>query len=75
LRHDTDLGQQRILPDVADIEAVDQHPSRSHVVEAGDQVDQRRLARPGCPQNGDRLTRLGRQIDTFQDRLVAAPLY
>ena len=43
---------------------VDQHRARGRVVEAGDQLDHRRLAGAGLPDQGDRLARLDEQRDS-----------
>ena len=72
LRHDADLRQQRILLDGADIDPVDQDLPCGGIVEARDQVDQRGFARAGRAQDGDRLARLGRQVDRVQHGGIAA---
>ena len=67
LRHDPDLGQERVLPEPADIDPVEQDPPGGDVVEARHEVDQRRFSRAGRPQEGHGLARLDGQVDPLQD--------
>ena len=60
LRYVADLLAQVVLRHLADVDAVQQDRPLGHVVEAGNQVDDRRFAGPGRADEGRRLTRLGR---------------
>ena len=55
--HDADLVADRVEGDVAHVGAVDADGAVLHVVEAGEQEADRRLARPGCADEGHRLAR------------------
>ena len=55
LRDHADIGAQRILRDFGDVLPVDQDAPALDVVEAQEQVDQRRLARAGAPHQADFL--------------------
>ena len=57
LRHDAELAAERVHCDVGEIVTVDCHPPRRRVVEAGDKLGQRRLTRPGGPDESHRLAR------------------
>ena len=57
LEHDADLAPQRVERHVAHVDAVDADRPRLHVVEAGEQQADRRLARAGRADEGDRLAR------------------
>ena len=70
LQHDADLRAQAARGDVAHVDAVDRDRARRDVVEARDQVDHGRLARAGRADDGDRLARLGHQVDVAQHRLA-----
>ncbi len=66
LKHDTDVGPQALQAYIAHIGAVDAHRSGRDVVEAGDQVEHRRLAGPGRAQQGDGLPRFGHETDVVE---------
>ena len=68
LRHDADLLAQAAHLDVADVAAVDRDAAFGRVVEARDQVDQRRLAGAARPDQRDHLAGPGGQIDLAQHR-------
>ena len=52
LGDDADLGAQRSEGDVADIVAIDEQTSASHIEEAGNQVDERAFARTAGANDG-----------------------
>jgi hypothetical protein len=58
LRHHADVRAQAVLRDLGDVLAVDQQPARLDVVEAQQQVDERRLARARAADQADLLARL-----------------
>ena len=64
------LTAQRVLVQVAHVDAVDGDAPAGHVVEARDQVDQARLARAGRAQDGHRLARLGHEVDGLEHRVL-----
>ncbi len=70
LQHHADLPAQRVELNVAHVDAVDRHLAAGHVVEAGQQVDQRRLARARWPDDGDGLARCGHQVDALEHRFA-----
>ena len=55
LRHEADRAAQAVERDLADVDAVDEHRPRRRVVQARQQVDQRRLARAGRADERDGL--------------------
>ena len=57
LRHHADLRAQALLRRVRDVLAVDQDAAALDVVEAQQQVDDRRLARAGAADEADLLAR------------------
>ncbi len=57
LGDDAELAPQRVQGHRLEVVAVDEHPPVGRVVEAGDQLGQRRLAGPGGPDEGHRLPR------------------
>ena len=71
LRHHADLRAQAVLRDVGDVLAVDQDAARFQVVEAQQQVDQRRLAGAGAADQPDLLARPDQQREVVDD--AAAP--
>ena len=68
LGDDADLRAQRRQRDVADVHAVDPDRAAGDVVEARDQIDQRRLARAAAAHNRDHLAGLRREAHAAQDR-------
>ena len=60
LRHHADLGPQAVLRDVGDVLAVDQDAAGLQVVEAQQQVDERRLAGARAADQADLLARRDR---------------
>ena len=70
LRHDAELAAVRVEVEVAQVDAVDRHRARRRVVEAGDQLDERRLAGAGLAHERDGLAGRDVQVDAG-DRLVA----
>ena len=48
LGHEADAAPQQLGVEVAHVDAVDEHAARGGVEQAGDQVEQRRLARRRC---------------------------
>ena len=67
LRHDRDRTAQVGHRHVARVDPADEHLPSGRVVEAGQQVEQRRLSRPGRAADGDDLAGLDGQIDPAQD--------
>src|SRR5206468_10547322 len=55
LRHETDPGPQTLLGHLPHIYAVYQDTATVNVIEARDEVDERRLARSGAPDDGDHI--------------------
>ena len=70
LQHDADLLAQAVERHGAHVHTVDRHLPGRHVVEARQQVDQRRLARTRRPDDGDGLSRFGGQVDALEHRLA-----
>ena len=68
LQHDPDLFAQRIDRHVAQVGAIDQNLAAGRIVEARQQVNDRRLAAARHPQQSDRLPRLRLDVDMAQDR-------
>ena len=71
-----DVGIERGQRDVAHVGAVDENPARGHVVEAGNQVEDGRLAGPRRSDQGHRLSRRHLHGDPVQRRssgLVGEP--
>src|SRR5690606_9193541 len=67
LRHVADDVLQRLEGDVADVVPPDAHRTGLDVVEAGDQVGDRRLAGTRGPHERDHLAGLGGEGDVVQD--------
>ena len=63
LRDEPDPAPQVLAAHLADVDAVDQHLAAGGVVEARDQVDQRRLAAAGAADDRGRLARSGAERD------------
>ena len=74
LRHHADLAAQGIEAQGPHVAAVDEHASVLRIVEARDEVHQRRLARTGRSDDGDHLTRLHVERDAGQ-RVGAAGIF
>ncbi len=70
LQHHPHLGAQRLQLDITHINAINQHTTLGSVVEARQQVDQRRLARPGGTNQSKGLTRCDLEGDVAQQRRV-----
>ena len=70
LADDADLPPNRFQPHLPQIHAVDQNASLIHVIEAGDQVDERGFARAGRPDNRDDLARRDVQTDVVQHGMI-----
>ena len=60
------LARSDCKSQVSDVGPVEQDGSRGRVVEAGNQVHQRRLARSRGPHDGDRLAGLDGQVDAVE---------
>ena len=71
LEDHADLPAQVAGVDLADVQAVDQDSPLVHVVEAGQEVDDRRLARAALAHDADPLARLDPETDALENRLVA----
>ena len=57
LGHDADLAAKRVQRHRPDVDAVDEHATRGGVIEAVRELGHGRLARPGRPDERDRLAR------------------
>ena len=66
LQHEAEQPPQLVEIQLADVDAVDQDPSAADVVEPQQQVDERRLARPGRADDADALARLDDERDVAQ---------
>jgi hypothetical protein len=53
LEHDADVAAQLVGGQLADVDAVDEDASLVHVVEAAEQVDERRLAAAAFTDDAD----------------------
>ena len=71
LEHHAELAAQLLRVVLADIEAVDQDLARVRVVEAAQQLDDRRLAGAVASDQRHRLPRLDGEGDVVQGRGVA----
>ncbi len=71
LQRRADPAAQRVFVDIAHVAAVDGDAAAGYVVEAGDEVDQARLAGTGGAQESYGLPRLGHEVDMAEDRVVA----
>ena len=70
LKHNADLPAQRVEAHIAHIMAIQHHLSLTHVVEAGDQIDDGALARARRPEQRHGLPWLGDEADSLQHRLL-----
>ena len=70
LLHDADGPAQAVQRHAAHVLAVNQDLAARHIIEAGDQVAQRRLAAAGRPDERDILARADVQINVAQDLVV-----
>ena len=66
LRHDAELPAERLLGHVAKVDAVDRDPPLERVVEAGEELRDRRLARARVPDEGDRRSGGDVEVDSVQ---------
>src|SRR5450756_782038 len=71
LQRNANMAAQRSKGHVPDVDAVDCHAAAAHIVEARDEVDQRRLARTGLTKDRHRLSRLGDEVHILEYRLTA----
>ena len=60
------MGAQLGAREVAHVDAVDEHASAGHVVQAGGERGERRLARAGEPDDRHRLARLDHEVDAVE---------
>ena len=72
LRHHADLAAQRLLRDLRDVLAVDEDAPALEVVEAQEQVDERRLAGAGAADEADLLARPDGQREVLDDLRLPA---
>ena len=70
LEHHADPGPQVVPCHVGDVHAVEGDPARVQLVEAHDEVDERRLAGAGRADDGDRLARLDDEVESVDERLL-----
>ena len=63
LQHEADLPPERPVVERAQLEAVEPDRPLGRLHQAGEQLDQRRLARAAAPDDRDRLARLDRERD------------
>ena len=73
LQHDAHLGAQGVQRHLGDVVAVNQHAAGIDVVEARDQVHDRRLARAGRADKRDRLARLDVEVEVLE--MLTVPSY
>ena len=66
LRDDADGGGERLEREVADVDAVDPHRALGRVVEARDEVAERRLAGAGLADDRRRRPRRDRELDALE---------
>ena len=66
LRHDPELAAQRLLADVAQVDAVDRDRPARRVVEAREQLRDRRLAGAGMADERDRRARRHVEVDPVE---------
>ena len=67
LQHEAEERAQLVQVHLAHVDAVHQDPPARHVVEAQEQVDQRRLPRAGGADDPDALPRPDLERDVLQD--------
>ena len=72
LRDDPELAAERGLGDVAEVEPVDRDPAVRRVVEAREQLRDRRLARAGVADERDGRARGDVEVDPVQHLVAAA---
>ena len=72
LGHHADARPELLAIDLADVDAVDEHGAGGHVVEARQQVHERRLAAAGGAHDGRRLAGTRLEGDVAQDGLLGA---
>src|SRR5207253_7810483 len=72
LRHDPELPAERLLRRVAEIDAVDRDAAVRRVVEARQQLGDRRLARTGVADERDGRAPGDLEVDAVQDLWPAA---
>ena len=72
LRDEADLAPEVVAVHVADVDAVDEHRAAGHVVEAGDEVDERRLAAARAADDRRGLARRGRERHAAQHGVLGA---
>ena len=70
LQHHADRAAQLGARHLRDVDAVERDRAGVDLVEAHEQVDERRLARAGRPDDGDRLAGLRDEREVFDQRLV-----
>ena len=66
LRHHADRRAQALLRDVADVLAVDADAALLELVEAQQQVDERRLARARAADEADALARADHEVEVVE---------
>ena len=72
LEHDPDVAAEVVEPQVAHVDAVDQHPSAVDVVEPGDEPRDGRLARCGRTDDRDRFAAPQDQVEAVEHRRSVA---
>ena len=72
LRHDAELAAQRALLHLVEVEVVDRDPARGRLVEAREQLRDRRLPGAGVPDERDRRARRDVEVEPVQHFLAAA---
>ena len=72
LRDDPELAAQRLLGHVAEVDAVDRDPALARVVEAGEQLRDRRLAGAGVADERDGRPGRHVEVDPVQHLLAVA---
>ena len=72
LEHQAHVVPQLGRPEVADVGAVEEHPSLVHVVETRDEPGDGRLPATGRTDEGDRLPRHDLEVEVAQHRASLA---
>ena len=71
LEHHADVPAEVARGQLAHVDAVEQHPARVDVVEAADQVHERRLAAAAATDDADLFARPDREVHLREDRTMA----
>src|SRR5712691_1288647 len=76
LEHEADLPEpqvaQRVDGEPGEVAARHDDPPGARPIESGEQIEERRLARPARPHDGEKLTRVDRERDVRDHRRTGA---